>query len=398
MRWLPISLVIAGAAACSPERSELAGGADGEEAERDRHAEEVVELAPEAAARIDIRTGEARRMKLPRVISTTGRVGFDEDTVAHVAPRVSGRVQRVAARLGERVAAGQVLAVIDSIPLGAAKSEYLGTKAELELARRTLEREEGLFEDRITSEQSVLEARAAYHRALAEHEASRERLRLLDIGDERIDAIRYGDPESALFPLTAPLGGTITDKHATLGEVVTPEDALFTVADLSRVWIWIDVYERDLAHVHLEDHVVVRVDAYPQRTFEGLVAYIRDEVDPATRTARARIDATNSEGLLKPGMFAAVTLTDPHEPEGAEAPHAVAVPEGAIQRDGERSVVFVPVGERRYERRRVETGRRTGGHVEVLEGLEAGEPVVVEGAFFLESEAAESEMGGGHGH
>lgn len=368
------------------------------EDEHDEHEEGIVQLSPEAASRIQIRVAPVEERALSGVLTTTGRVDFNQDRLAHVSPRVPGRVHRVQATLGDDVQAGQTLAVIDSIDLGRAKSAFLRAKVQLDLARQTLEREEGLLEDRITSEQSVAEARAAAARARAAYQAARQELRLLGLSDRQIDRTSANDASAALFPLSSPIDGTVVEKHVSLGEVVSPERNLFTVADLSQVWIWIDVYERDLARVHLEDNVAVRVDAAPEHNFQGKVAYIRNQVDPDTRTARARIDVTNTEGHLRPGMFATVTVTDPHGIAGEEAPETLVVPSGAVQRDGDDQVAFVPSGENRFERRELRLGRRTDAYIEVLEGVSAGESVVVEGTFFLKSEAAKHRMGGGHSH
>lgn len=381
-----------------PSEQDEEGHAEHGERQDGGHEEGIVQLSPKAADRIEIRIARVEARALSGVLTTTGRVDFNQDRLAHVSPRVSGRVHRVQTTLGDEVQAAQTLAVIDSIELGRAKSAFLQAKVQLDLARQTLEREEQLFEDRITSEQSVAEARAAVGRARAAYQAARQELRLLGLSDRQIDKTSGSDPSAALFPLSSPIEGTVVEKHVSLGEVVSPERSLFAVADLSMVWIWIDIYERDLASVHLEDDVVVHVDAFPDRTFEGKVAYIRNQVDPDTRTARARIDVNNTDGHLRPGMFATVTVTDPHGPGGGKAPQTLVVPSGAVQRDGDEQVAFVPSGENRYERRELRLGRRVGASVEVLEGLSAGESVVVEGTFLLKSEAAKHRMGGGHSH
>jgi cobalt-zinc-cadmium efflux system membrane fusion protein len=399
------ALLASAGAACSSKDSDEHGEREGEEhgaeandAEHEGEEEGAVQLSPETAARIRIRVAPVEKRALSGVLNTTGRVDFNQDRLAHVSPRVPGRVHRVRATLGDRVRPGQALAVIDSIELGRARSAFLQAKVRLELARRTLEREQGLLEDRITSEQSVLEARSAEQSALAAYQAARQELRLLGLSSRQIAATSADDPSAALFSLSSPMAGTVVEKHVSLGEVVSPERNLFTVADLSQVWIWIDVYERDLALVHLEDDVEVRVDAFADRTFEGKVAYIRSQVDPDTRTARARIDVVNRDALLRPGMFATVLVTDPHGAGGAQAPQVLVVPSGAVQRDGQEHVAFVVAGENRYQRRELELGRRTDAYVEVIDGLVAGESVVVEGTFLLKSEAAKEQMGGGHSH
>ena len=174
------------------------------------------------------------------------------------------------------------------------------------------------------------------------------------------------------------------------------EDGLI-VADLGQVWIWIDVYEQDLSKVHLEDDVEVAADAYPDELFHGKISYLSDQVDADSRTVRARIDAENRDHKLRPGMFTRVTLSDPHFEEHDMEPSLV-VPQAAVQRDGDRFLVFATLGEGRFESHVVTVGRTAGGFVEILSGLDAHATVVVEGAFLLKSEASKEEMGGGHVH
>lgn len=379
-------------------KHEETGGRQGHDEHKghDEHEEGVVELSEEAAAQAKIRTAPVEERGVPFVLRTTARVDYDERRLAHVSPRIPGRVARVDAELGADVKAGQALATLDSIELGAAKADYLAARAEESLARKTRDREDRLFEEKITSEQSALEARTAHEKALVHLRSGEEKLRLLGLSKQEIAQVRYGDPKAATFSLVAPMDGRIVDKHLVAGELVTPEEKVFTVADLSHLWIWIDVYERDLSRVHKDDTVAVVTQAWPGRTFEGHVTYIGDRVDPDTRAARARIDIPNPEGALKPGMFAEVVLTDPH---GIDAERkALAVPPSAVLRDGDRTIAFVQEGERRYERRTLRIGARTEELVEVTEGLAAGDRVVVEGAFLLKSEAAKEEMGGGHSH
>jgi len=141
------------------------------------------------------------------------------------------------------------------------------------------------------------------------------------------------------------------------------------------------------------------VDAFPDATFHGQVSYLSDQVDADTRTVRARIDAANPEGKLRPGMFATIRLRDPHAAgSGETTPERPVVPKGAVQRDGEVFLAFVAVGPNRFEVREVRVGRRAGGEVEILNGLEEGERVVVEGAFLLKSELSKNSLGGGDEH
>lgn len=365
-------------------------GEEGEaHAEEEGHEEGVVELTPEAHARAGIETAVIQAQALGAELNTTGQVGFNEDRLAHVGPRISGRITAVRATLGQRVKRGETLAVLDSTELGQAKAAYQQARARETLTRETWDRERRLAAEKISSEQEALTARAAHLEAAAELRRAEETLRLM--------GVPAGQGQSgSLSPVTSPFDGTVVEKEASLGEMVSPEQTLFTVADLSRVWIWIDVFEKDLRRVHPDDGVSVEVDAYPGETFEGKVSFLTGSVDTATRTVRARIDVDNRDGRLRPGMFARIRLTDPHvSPSGPGVP---VVPESALQRQGEGFVVFVPEGERRYRRREVQTGRQSGNSVEILAGLKPGERVVVKGVFLLASEAAKETMGEGHSH
>jgi cobalt-zinc-cadmium efflux system membrane fusion protein len=367
---------------------------NGEEA----HDEGIVELAGAKALAAKLETSVVESASLPAQLATTGQVDFNQDRLAHVSPRIAGRVHEARARLGQRVRRGEILAMLDSIELGRAKADYLQARARAQLTRENFEREESLFADRIASEKELLAAKAALIEAEAERRSAEETLHLYGLSDEEVATVTYENPGRSLAAIRAPLSGKIVEKHITVGELVTPERNLFSLADLSEVWVWIDIYERDLQQVHLDDEVDVRVDAYPEREFSGTVSYLSDRVDLETRRVRARIDVANPEERLRPGMFAQVELTDPHQGGGGTLEPVLVIPETALQRDGEATIVFVDLGQGRYERREVVTGRRAGGSVEVIEGLASGERVVSAGVFFLKSELARDELGEGHAH
>ena len=387
-------VLVAGLTACSDHPAEVheEHGGHGEE-----HAEGVVELSPAMLERVTIRTAPVSTRVLPAELLTTGQVDFEQDRVAHVTPRIPGRVEAVHADLGDRIERGQALAVIDSIELGQAKTAYLQARAQEELARQNFEREQRLFGERVSSEKEMLAAKAAHLEAVARLRNGEETLRLYGLTNQRIERLDAEEDKISLLPVRSPLAGRVVEKHVTVGELVTPERNMFTIADLGHVWIWIDVYERDLPNVHLEDDVTVVVEALAGEHFGGKVSYISQQVDAATRTARARIDVENPEHKLRPGMFTRITLSDPHIASGELKPSLV-VPEAAIQRDGTESIVFVPLANHRFERREVTVGRKAAGHAEILSGLDAGETIVVEGAFVLKSEASKERMGGGHSH
>lgn len=366
--------------------------------EDEDHEPGVVALTEQAMVRMGIQTVKVTPREMPPVINTTGEVDYNQDRLAHVSPRVRGRVHTVRASLGQTVKRGEVLAVIDSLELGQAKAAYLRAKAQVALAKVHLQREERLLKERISSRKEVIDGRGAFLKASADHQAARQSLVLLGLSSKEIKSLRYNDPRAALMPLRAPISGRVVKKHITRGEMVSASRNVFSVADLSRVWIWIDVFERDLAKVHLQDTAQVQVSAYPDRVFKGVVGYIGDEVRRDTRAVRARLDIDNSDGSLKPGMFAKVRLIDPHAADGkATRRKVLVVPDTALQRDGGEQVVFVALSGVKFVRRAVQIGVATDGHVEVRSGLKAGESVVTKGAFLLKSELSKESMGE-HGH
>ncbi len=373
-----------------------AGGKGGEE----HHDEKgTVELRPEAAKRTKIVTTKAALRPLATEIRTTGQIGFNENRVAHVSPLVDGRVFKVTGQLGQIVKVNEAVAEINSMELGRTKAAYLQAKARRDLAFATYEREKGLAERKISSEQEMLDAKSEYLQARADFNAARQALRLFGLGSQNVE--RTSDKGSkAIFRVRAPLAGKIVEKHITLGELVTPATKLFTIADLSTVWIWIDIYERDIAGVHLDDLAYVTADSYPGREFKGKVTYIMDKVDVDTRTVRARIEIENVDEALRPGTFVRVRLADPHgSDDKTQSKEALAIPSAALLREGQKiEIVYVQEKANHYERRVVKVGRRSGDWVEILSGVSVGEEVVIEGGFLLKSEASKAEMGGGHSH
>ncbi len=357
--------------------------------------EGTIHLSPEAVVSAGISLGTAEVRALRTEIETTGAVDFDQRRFAHVSPRVGGRVEATLAEVGDHVRSGQVLARVDSIELGKAIGDYLQARARAELARETFEREQSLFADRVSSQQEMLSAQAAAREADAALRGAEEHLHLLGLSDNQVRTLGYDQPRASVYEVRAPFAGTVVERHATLGEMVEPQAPLFQVADLSRVWVWIDVFERDLARVHLGDDVELHVEAFPGSAFEGKLVYLGSRVETESRTARARIEVPNPEGRLRPGMFARVRISDPHAADGeAESVSVLAVPETALQRDGDQFVAYVALGDGRFETRKVRTGRKGDGFVEVLDGLSAGESVAVSGTFVLKSEASKESLGG----
>ena len=398
LRLFPMLLMVACATPSGDPGHEEAGHLHEEPGhEEPGHEEGVIRLDPAAAKASGVRVEAAGQRALLPEIRTTGRVAFNENRLAHVGPRSEGRVVEVKADLGAQLAKGQVVAILDSVELGRARAEFLGARAELQVAEARVAREQALLAEKITSQAEVLAAQAAFEQSRGRSSLAAETLRVLGLSAREIEALDFGSDAPGRLALRAPFAGTLVERHLQRGEYVARPDTLFTVADLSSLWIWIDVYERDLSRVHLGDEARVTVDAWPGRTWSGAVTYIRDAVDPDSRTVRARIEVENPDRALRAEMFAAVQLLDPHH-EDADAETVLAVPDAAVQRGAKGSVLYVETAPGTYEQRDITLGHRSGGFAEVLSGLTTGEQVVVAGAFLMKTEAARESLGGGHTH
>lgn len=311
----------------------------------------------------------------------TGAITYDANRVSHVGARTEGQIVELRANLGARVARGQVLALLESPMVGQIRADEHEAEALVGIARENYAREMRLAEQGISSRKELLTAEAELRRSEASLRSAQEKLRVLGAGDG----------SGGQFAVTAPFSGAVVARNASPGEVVAPSDTLFTVADLSRVWIELDVFERDLQRVRVGQPVDVTVTACPGRVFPGRIVYVGDVLDLAKRTVRARIEVPNTGAVLKPGMFARAVVQ-----VGSGSP-AVVVPRDAVQDMGREQVVFVP-GARPGEFRTVpvEVGESVeGNRVVIRAGLEAGARVVTAGAFALRSALAKSEIGEG---
>jgi len=388
--------------ACGDPPAELGAGAEqyaegqGQGEEEGDHDENRVRLTPEARAAINLETVPAATEELKSEIQATGEIKANAYKLAHVSPRISGKAIEVSGVLGQQVAPGESLALLDSLELGERKSAFLRARADLDVAKRNHERERRLFGQRISSEREYLEAKGEFERSEAAYQAAREALRLVGLSNTEIDAIKWetgDDKRLSYFPLIAPFAGTIIERHVTIGELIGPADKPFTIADLSSVWVLLNVYEKDLANLSEGAAVRVSVTAYPGETFDGKVLYISRQIEPGTRTAEARIEVPNGDGRLRPGMFARASIVS----TSADTTTSLMVPRAALQRVRDETVVFVPVGENEFEMRKVEVGRESEEQTQILAGLGEGERVVTEGAFYLKSAILKDAMSG-HSH
>lgn len=352
--------------------------------------EGVVALTPEQVKSAQLAIVKVEQRRATGLLSATAEIVPDPDRVAKLSPRLEGRVVAIRAGIGDHVARREALVRVDSPELGRAKADYVAAAAAAQVTREMADRQEVLAQKKISSEQDWRTAQAAAIRAQADKDAAEGRLHTMGVGDGQLASLRKAGHYSSTLTLRAPLAGTVIDRNVTLGQTVQPTDTLFTIMELSQVWMLVDVYERDLSQIHLGQKVEARLTSYGDKGFEGTVENIAAIVNPKTRTVAVRIVLPNPDGALKPGMFASVQF----EGTAGLAREQLMVPATAVQRDGNKAIVFVPRGPGAYARREVRVGRTSDDWTEIETGLSEGDTVVTSGSFLLKSQLQKSSLGG----
>ncbi len=316
----------------------------------------------------------------PDTLGLTGTITFDPARVSHIGPRTQGRIRRVLADIGTHLGAGDSLAVLDSPELGAMQTGWVKARVTRDIANRNYARAERLFRDGVVSERRRLEAEAELREREADLAAATQ---ALAASGAEADTAATG-----LFVLRSPLRGEVVEKHATVGEVVGPDADLFTVGDLSQLWLLLDLYETDLPRVRLGLSARVVAQAYPDRAFTGVVGYIDAQVDSVSRSVKLRVEIPNPAHILKPGMFARASVVLP------DTTPRLGLPRDAVQSVAGKNVVFVPAGAGRFQMREVLLGNeRAGGWVEIRGGLQRGDSVVTRGSFALKAHFQRASLG-----
>jgi len=346
---------------------------------------ERLSLSAEAydAARITV-APVALRTVTP-TIKVTGTLSYDERHMAIATARIGGRITDVVADFGQRVSAGEVLAWIDSPELGAAEADYRRAESATRLRQAEYERAELLLEGDAISRGALLRREADWYAAEAEMHTAEQKLRILGLSQADIAALpadRTGVDQK--YPVRSSIEGLVTERNAVSGRVVSADEELFTVAELDSLWLFLQVFEKDLHAVRKGAAVTLTCESHPEDRFRGTIDFVGQVLDPHSRTARARAVIGNPEGELKPGMFVYASI----EGGGADvvASPGLAVPVTATARVEGRMVVFVLSAERTFEVREVELGVASGDWVEVRGGLSEGESIAVSGVFTLKSE------------
>ncbi|MDE2299675.1 MAG: efflux RND transporter periplasmic adaptor subunit [Burkholderiales bacterium] len=336
-------------------------------------------MTPQEQKEAGIQVQAAAEADVAATVTLNGTLVPNQDRIANVLPRLAGRIVSAPVPLGATVRVGQTLAVLESIDLGDAQSSYRQARSDATVADAALERAQKLAAEDIIAQKDLQRARGDAERARAALRAAADKLRLLGVAPAPLEHQR-----DAIYPVVAPLAGTVIEKHAVPG-ALAETDPLFVVADLSTVWLEADVFEKDLALLKTGSPATVSVAAYPDRPFQGRLTYVSSTMDTASRTVKARIEVPNTDTVLKPGMFATARITS------SATVRALVLPAQAVTLMNDKPSVFVltPKG---FEARSVETASRPDGTVEVRAGLNPGDKVAVAGAYALKSRVLKSSL------
>ena len=323
----------------------------------------TVKIDPVTEQNIGVRTATAKLSSLSHLIRTVGKVTYDEERISKLHPKTEGWVEKLFVdKTGTQVNKNTMLLSVYSPQLVTSSQEYLLAIS----SAKTLENSP--FDDiRRSAEQMVVSAR--------------ERLALLDVPEHQIhDMVKTGNIPKALH-IHSPFNGTVINIGAREGQYVTPQTELYMLADLSKVWVIAQVYESDLPWVSENDAVDMQLTAIPGKTFKGTLSYIYPYAEAATRTIKVRMAFDNPDLLLKPDMFANVTIHTKNQPE------AITVPTEAIIRSGDKDQVFIMRAPGQFEPRQVTTGLSADGRTQILNGVNVSDEVVTSSQFLIDSES-----------
>ena len=347
-------------------------GEDEAESPSDQASARQIRIGTEKIQKLGVRTERAQLRNLGRTIRVVGRIEADERKVYVISPKFEGYVERLYVNVsGQPVGKGQALFEVYSPELVSAQREYA-------LAAQGVE---SLREGESQAQTGMKDLAAA----------SLQRLKNWDISAEQVKALSQSGEAKRTLTFRSPVTGIVTEKKALQGMRFMPGEALFQVADLSSVWVIADVFEQDVGLIKIGARAKVRINAYPDKLFEGTVSYVYPTLNAATRTVPVRLELANPGLLLKPAMFAQLEL--PVAGNGM----VVTVPISAVIDSGTRQIVLVQLDEGRFAPREVRLGARSDSHVEVIEGVQDGEAVVVAANFLIDAESNLKAALGGFG-
>lgn len=330
-------------------------------------------LNPNSPKRDYIKEDQVDLEQIPLMQPLTGTLAYDETRTAKVSSPIAGRVTGKFAALGAKLKAGDALATLDSPELGQAQADYVRAQADRNLAERNLRRLQELLDHGVAPRKEYEQAQDEVSRTRSEEE--RARLKLANLGV-------MGNRTDNRFTLFAPIAGEVTERNINPGMEVRPDLAnpLFILSDLTKLWVLMDVYEKDIGLIHVGQQVTVRVQAWPGMNFPATVDYINRVVDSQSRTVKVRCVVANPDKKLLPAMYASVEVLSEPKDKG------IIVPLDSLFTEGESDWVYVALDHNLYQKRPVTVGLRLKDRAVVTGGLKPGERLVIGGALLLRTE------------
>ncbi len=313
------------------------------------------------------------------------RIDLDQQHVARIGATVTGRIIETEVVLGQQVRKGEQLATLNSTELGLAQSAYLKTSSQVNLRQLAVSRAKRLLASDVIAAAELQEREGLLTEAEVDLRTATDQLRAL--GMSNIDLARLSQEKkiNSVLPITASIKGTIVERKVTIGQVVQPADALFTVADLSHVWVVAELPEQQASWAHKGDEAEVTIAALPEAVLRGRLIYVADMVNPDTRTVTVRMELPNPQRNLKPHMLANLLIRK----QGVQQ---LTLPDSAVLRVNDSDHVFLEIAPDEFQLKPVKLGMRYGNVRRILEGLKQGDKVVVEGGFHLNSERQRKEL------
>jgi cobalt-zinc-cadmium efflux system membrane fusion protein len=351
-----------------------------------------LELSEAEMTAIQLRSVLAEHRSIASRLPVMGRVIAHQHRSAIVSYPFSARIAGIEARVGDWVAPGDPLVVLQSEEVGTATAAFYSANADYELAQVNFERESQLYESGVAARKNLSLAETELRVAEATLNAAEKKLHVLGFTEGEIEVLKETHQVNPTITLFSPIAGKVVTNNAVLGAMVDESTEILTVMDPNVLWAEAEIYERDIARLRTGQGVEVTVPAYPDDVFRGTISYIADILNSETRTITVRTEVTNTGFKLKPGMFADLNI------ELSQNGEAVAVPAEAVLDDRGVPFLFVRKGDLRFEPRLVTVGASGGGFVEIVNGLEVGEEVVTVGNFQLKSKLYEAVLEAGHIH
>jgi membrane fusion protein, heavy metal efflux system len=364
-----LALLLAGCSGSDPG-GRTYGGASA----TDSNKPELVKVPKEQSSRIQIVT--VAPTSFPRVLRLTGTVAFNSFETTPVITQVSGPVSRIVASPGQQMKKGQPMLYVSSPDYSQLRANYLKARDAHSLAHKNYIRAQDLYAHHAIAERDLQAAESAEIQAQADLQAAEQSLKILGI--PRPETL-IENPTSPEVPLLAPISGEAVERLCSPGQVIQAgQTQCFTISNMSTVWVLANVYENQLAYVHVGDQVSIKTDAYPD-VFNGRITFMGAALDPTSRTLQARIDTKNPAGKLKKDMYVTATVA------AGKIDNALLVPDAAVLRDAENEpFVYVAAGDDQFTRRPVKLGPSTQGKTQIVSGLNAGDRVAGDGSLFLQ--------------